>query len=67
MKTIKELRESKKLSQEALAIILGLSRVTINKWENDRVKPRLYPETMLRLLTVLDIDLKTLVKLLKEN
>ncbi|HEM5684483.1 TPA: helix-turn-helix transcriptional regulator [Streptococcus suis] len=40
-KTIKQLRLTHNLSQEALAEQLGVSRQTISNWENDRTVPAL--------------------------
>jgi transcriptional regulator with XRE-family HTH domain len=45
--TLKYLREQQKLKQEDIGTVIGKSRETITKYENDRAEP----------------DLKTLVKL----
>lgn len=45
---IKELRQDLGLSQVELAAILGISNVTVNRWENDRARPQ--PGTIERLL-----------------
>ena len=37
--TIKKLREAMFLSQEELAKILGVSIVTVNRWENGKFEP----------------------------
>jgi len=36
-----ELRDKLKLSQTAFAIKLGVNQVTVNRWENDKRKPKL--------------------------
>lgn len=38
-KKIKELRKSKKITQEALSYELGVSRQTVHKWERDDARP----------------------------
>jgi predicted ATPase/DNA-binding CsgD family transcriptional regulator len=45
---IKGLRQALGLSQVELAAILGISNVTVNRWENDRARPQ--PGTIERLL-----------------
>jgi DNA-binding XRE family transcriptional regulator len=66
MKTFTQLREEKGLTQGDLALVLGVSRVTINKWENNRSAPRLNSHTTLKLLRVLGIDLRTLISLFEK-
>ena len=38
-KEIRNLRKQRELSQEKLAKLIGVSRVTIARWETDRQKP----------------------------
>ena len=45
---IKALRQQLGVSQVELAAILGISNVTVNRWENDRARPQ--PATIERLL-----------------
>jgi predicted ATPase/DNA-binding CsgD family transcriptional regulator len=45
---VKGLRQALGLSQVELAAILGISNVTVNRWENDRARPQ--PGTIERLL-----------------
>jgi DNA-binding XRE family transcriptional regulator len=66
MKTFTQLREEKGLTQGDLALVLGVSRITINKWENNRSTPRLNSHTTLKLLRVLGIDLRTLISLFEK-
>ncbi len=41
---VKHVRQTLYLSQDALAKQVGVSFVTINRWENGRVKPNLVME-----------------------
>ena len=54
-KRITELRKQKKLSQEALAEELNISRQSVSKWENDQAVPDM--ENLLALAELLDADL----------
>ena len=38
-KEIKEIREAKRLTQEDLAKLIGVSRVTVARWETGKTKP----------------------------
>lgn len=38
-KTIRELRQEIGLTQEKLASVLGVSCLTVNRWENGRTQP----------------------------
>jgi transcriptional regulator with XRE-family HTH domain len=49
-RAIKSLRKSLGLTQQAFANLLGLSFVSINKWENDASAPTGLSEVMLYLL-----------------
>lgn len=40
MRTIKDLREARGISQESLAQMLGIDRSTVAKWETSDVYPR---------------------------
>lgn len=56
---IKELRVKKKLSQEALAAELNVSRQAVTKWENNTSKPS--TANLLALCKIFDISLDELV------
>lgn len=46
-KSIKELRERLRISQEAFAHLIGVSVVTVNRWENGKASPlRVYVKAM---------------------
>jgi len=51
--SIKEIRQQLGLSQAALARLLGVSQVTVSKWEADRMTPRDLHATHLSQLTIL--------------
>ena len=58
MNRVRELRQSRKLSQLALAKEVGVARQTINLIENDKYNPSL--DLCLKLAYALETDLKTL-------
>ena len=58
MNRVRELRQSRKLSQLALAKEVGVARQTINLIENDKYNPSLY--LCLKLAYALETDLNTL-------
>ena len=58
MNRVRELRQSRKLSQLALAKEVGVARQTINLIENDKYNPSL--DLCLKLAYSLDTDLNTL-------
>ncbi|MBI9008994.1 MAG: helix-turn-helix transcriptional regulator [Tenericutes bacterium] len=53
-KKIKKLREVLLITQQELADLLGVSVVTVNRWENDKFQPTMKEK-------------RKLVKLFKEN
>ena len=58
MNLVRELRQSRKLSQLALAKEVGVARQTINLIENDKYNPSL--DLCLKLAYALETDLNTL-------
>ena len=58
MNRVRELRQSRKLSQLALAKEVGVARQTINLIENDKYNPSL--DLCLKLAYALETDLDTL-------
>ena len=58
MNRVRELRQSRKLSQLALAKEVGVARQTINLIENDKYNPSL--DLCLKLASALETDLNTL-------
>ena len=58
MNRVRELRQSRKLSQLALAKEVGVARQTINLIENDKYNPSL--DLCLKLAYALETDLHTL-------
>ena len=58
MNRVRELRQSRKLSQLALAKEVGVARQTINPIENDKYNPSL--DLCLKLAYALETDLNTL-------
>lgn len=58
MNRVRELRQSRKLSQLALAEEVGVARQTINLIENDKYNPSL--DLCLKLAYALETDLNTL-------
>lgn len=57
---IKELRTEKKLTQEDLAVLLGISRQTLSKWENGRGYPDIGSTVLLT--EIFEIHLNDLLK-----
>lgn len=55
MSTLKNARESKGLSQMALAKILGVDQSTVCLWECGKTSPR--PDVAIRLANILDCTL----------
>jgi putative transcriptional regulator len=49
---VKELRESLRLTQEAMAETLGVSFATVNRWENGRTEPSRLALRQIELLCV---------------
>lgn len=58
---IKELRTEKKLTQEAVGRILGVSRQAINQWEKEQTTPRI--KRIYQLAKVLNCQLKDLLNI----
>ena len=58
-KNIKQVRESKQLTQDDLAAKLFVSRQTISNYETGRTRPDI--ETLIKLSSVLDIDIHVLI------
>ena len=58
MNRVRELRQSRKLSQLALAKEVGVARQTINLIENDKYNPSL--DLCIKLAYALETDLNTL-------
>ena len=58
-KNIKQVRESKQLTQDDLASKLFVSRQTISNYETGRTRPDI--ETLIKLSSVLDIDIHVLI------
>ncbi|MFO8010268.1 MAG: helix-turn-helix transcriptional regulator [Dehalococcoidia bacterium] len=56
MPTLKELREERFLTQEELAEMVGVTPLTISRWENGKRKPRL--KAMRKLIKALNVDPK---------
>ena len=62
-KTIKELREEKKLNKSALAEQLGISHVTVVNWENGKKVPSIF--TFIELAKFFHVSIDYLVGLEK--
>ena len=58
-KNVKQIRESKQLTQDDLAAKLFVSRQTISNYETGRTRPDI--ETLIKLSSVLDIDIHVLI------
>lgn len=58
-KNIKKVRESKQMTQDDLAAKLFVSRQTISNYETGRTRPDI--ETLIKLSSVLDIDIHVLI------
>lgn len=59
-KKLKNLRENKNLTQEQLAVKIGVSLKTVSRYENDESKPR-YRKVYDKIADVLDTDYNYLV------
>lgn len=62
---LKEIRESKKMSQEEVANALHISRQSISKWENNRSSPDL--DNIVALARLYDVSIDELVNGLDEK
>ena len=58
-KNLKKIRTEKKLTQDALAEKLHVTRQAISNWENDKTKPDI--ESLERLAEVLEVDIEELI------
>jgi transcriptional regulator with XRE-family HTH domain len=58
MSNLKKLREERLLTQEELAEKVGVTPLTISRWENSKRKPRL--KSIRKLAKVLKVDAKDL-------
>lgn len=58
-KNIKQVRESKQMTQDDLAAKLFVSRQTISNYETGRTRPDI--ETLIKLSSILDIDIHVLI------
>lgn len=58
-KNIKQIRESKRMTQDDLAAKLFVSRQTISNYETGRTRPDV--ETLIKLSSILDIDIHVLI------
>ena len=58
-KNLKKIRTEKKLTQEALAEKLNVTRQAISNWENDKTKPDI--ESLELLAKVLEVDIEELI------
>ncbi len=58
-KNLKKIRTEKKLTQDALAEKLHVTRQAISNWENDKTKPDI--ESLEMLAEVLDVDIEELI------
>ena len=57
---IKELRESKGISQYRLAELTGINRSTINRYENGSIQ-KISFDNLLKICKALDIDIKEII------
>jgi len=60
MITIAEKRRNMNLSQEQLAVLLGVDRTTVSKWEIGEAKPRV--ETLVKLAKIFCCTVDELVR-----
>lgn len=60
MGKIKELRQSKKLTQAELAKLLGIDRTTVSQWEIGKNKPR--ANMLLQLADIFECDVDYLLR-----
>ena len=58
-KFIAELRKEKKLTQEELAVLLGVSNKSVSRWENGETTPNV--ETLKLLSRFFDVSINTLL------
>ncbi len=58
-KNLKKIRTSKKLTQDALAEKLFVTRQTVSGWENDRTQPDI--EMLIKISEVLEVDVEELI------
>ena len=56
---IQKHRKEKRMSQENLAALLGVSRQAVSKWENDQSSPDIF--LLPGLATLLETDIDTLM------
>lgn len=59
---LKEVRKSKKISQEELAILINIDRTAISHYENGRMIPNL--ERLVQIAKVLNVTLDDLVEII---
>ena len=57
---IKELRESKGISQYRLAELTGINRSTINRYENGSIQ-KISFDNLLKICKALEIDIKEII------
>ena len=57
---IKELRESKGISQYRLAELTGINRSTINRYENGSIQ-KISFDNLLKICKALEIDIKNII------
>ena len=57
---IKELRESKGISQYRLAELTGINRSTINRYENGSIQ-KISFDNLLKICEALEIDIKKII------
>ena len=53
-KTLKRLRENKKLTADQVGVLVGKSGKTVNAWENNRGQPD--AETLMQLCDIYEVD-----------
>ena len=57
---IKELRESKGISQYRLAVLTGINRSTINRYENGSIQ-KISFDNLLKICEALETDIKNII------
>lgn len=60
MAKLKELRIARGISQQDLAELVGVSRQTISKWENEIVQP--FADNLMRLSQVFQLPLEAFLR-----
>jgi putative transcriptional regulator len=60
MLRIREVLKTKKMKQQELADILGVSKVTVSYWCNNQTKPSL--ETLNQIAKILKVKIASLIK-----